>query len=143
MKKLKLYIVALSIIGGLGALSIAAPSVHAAYDPLKNTCQSNRTDASGTNKPEESTVCQDKKSTSNPITGKNGIILKISTIIAVIAGIVAVIMIIVGGAGMIMSGGDAGAVKTARSRIIHALIGLIIIVLAQGIVSIVIGRILT
>lgn len=63
----------------------------------------------------------------------------IVNIISIIVGIAAVIMIVIGGFKFITSGGDASAVKSARSTIIYALVGLIVVLLAQVIVQFVLN----
>ena len=59
-------------------------------------------------------------------------------VISLIAGIAAVIMIVVGGLRYITSGGDSSKVASAKSSIIYAIVGLIIVALAQIIVRFVI-----
>lgn len=57
-------------------------------------------------------------------------------------GIVAVIVIIIGGVTYMTSGGDAGKVKTAKNTILYGVIGLVICVLAFAIVNFVISNII-
>ena len=59
-----------------------------------------------------------------------------------IIGIVAVIMIILGGFTMMTSSGDPGKVKKGKDTILYGLIGLVICVLAFAIVNFVIMNIL-
>lgn len=59
---------------------------------------------------------------------------------SVIVGVVAVIMIIVGGFRYITSGGDSGRVGNAKNSLIYAIVGLIIVALAQLIVHFVLGQ---
>lgn len=63
-----------------------------------------------------------------------GLITKIINIFSVIVGVIAVIMIIIGGLKYITSGGDSGNVSSAKNTIIYALVGLVIVALAQFIV---------
>lgn len=75
--------------------------------------------------------------------GQNPIIkgLKVAiTIISIIVGIAAVIMIIVAGLSFMTANGDAQAVAKARGSIIYALIGLIIVALAQALVIFVLNK---
>jgi hypothetical protein len=88
----------------------------------------------------KSAVCTDKQSKSNPLTGKDGLLLKITNIIAVIAGIAAVIIIILSGLRMVTSGGSSEDVAGARRSIIYALIGLVVIVVARTLIGYVLGR---
>jgi len=62
-------------------------------------------------------------------------------IFSLVVGIVAVIMIIVGGLKYITSGGDAGNVTGAKNTIIYAIVGLVVVALAQFIVRFVLGRV--
>ncbi|MBI2007967.1 hypothetical protein HYS85_01890 [Candidatus Saccharibacteria bacterium] len=70
----------------------------------------------------------------------NSFIKKIVNIISIIVGVVAVIMIIVGGFRYIASGGKAESVSGAKNTILYALIGLIIVALAQVIVRFVLKQ---
>ncbi len=84
--------------------------------------------------------------TVNPVGGGDGdLVGRITTIINVIIGllgIVAVIVIIMGGISYMTSSGDAGKVKKAKDTILYGVIGLIICALAFAIVNFVISNIL-
>lgn len=71
----------------------------------------------------------------------NGLITTIVNIFSVVVGIVAVIMIIVAGFRFITSAGDSNGVAAARNTLMYALIGLIVVVLAQVIVHFVLGKV--
>jgi hypothetical protein len=64
----------------------------------------------------------------------NDIIHTIVNLLSAIVGIVAVIMIIVGGFRYITSGGNDTSVTSAKNTILYAIIGLVIVALAQLIV---------
>lgn len=70
----------------------------------------------------------------------NQIIKLVINIFSIIVGVVAVIMIIVGGLKYITSGGDSNNVTSAKNTILYAIIGLIIVALAQVIVRFVLGN---
>lgn len=70
----------------------------------------------------------------------NDLIGKIVNILTVIVGIVAVIMIIVGGFKYITSGGDSNKVGSAKNTILYAVIGLVIVALAQFLVKFVLNK---
>ena len=61
-------------------------------------------------------------------------------IFSLVVGIVAVVMIIIGGVKYITSGGDSGNVTGAKNTILYAIIGLIIVALAQTIVFFVLNK---
>jgi len=62
----------------------------------------------------------------------------IQTLILIIGGI-AVVVIVIGGLMYVLSAGDANNVKRAKDTIMYAAIGLIVALIAQTIVSFVIG----
>lgn len=70
----------------------------------------------------------------------NDIIAKVINIFSVIVGIIAVIMIIVGGFFYITSGGKQESVQKAKNTILYAIIGLVIVALAQVIVKFVLQK---
>jgi hypothetical protein len=61
----------------------------------------------------------------------NDIVHTIVNLLSAIVGIVAVIMIIVGGFRYITSGGNDTSVTSAKNTILYAIIGLVIVALAQ------------
>lgn len=73
-------------------------------------------------------------------TNLNTLIAKIVNIISVIVAIVAVIMIIWGGFKYITSGGDSGNVTGAKNTILYAIIGLVVVGLAQFVVKFVLNQ---
>ncbi len=64
----------------------------------------------------------------------------IINIFSLVVGIVAVIMVIIGGFNYITSGGNEGKVSTAKNTILYAVIGLIIVAFAQALVRFVINK---
>ena len=70
----------------------------------------------------------------------NNLIATIINIFSVVVGVIAVIMIVYGGFRYITSGGDSGKVTSARNTILYAIIGLIIVALAQFIVKFVLNK---
>jgi type IV secretion system pilin len=68
------------------------------------------------------------------------IVTKGVNLFSIVVGIVAVIMIVVGGFRYITSGGDSGKITSAKTTIIYALIGLVIVALAQFIVQFVLNK---
>ncbi len=81
----------------------------------------------------KSAVCT-SRTTIDPISGENGILVQAANIIAIMGGIAAIIIIIVSGIKFMTSGGDAERIKSARNTIINAIIGIIIIILSRAII---------
>jgi len=82
-----------------------------------------------------------KVSGANPITGTNGTIAKASRLIAYIAGVAAIIIMIVAGIMYILSSGDPQKVASAKNTFLYALIGLVVVVAAQTIIVFVLNSI--
>jgi len=70
----------------------------------------------------------------------NDIIATVINIFSVVVGVVAVIMIIIGGLKYVTSSGDSSNVTSAKNTILYAIVGLIIVALAQIIVKFVLNR---
>ena len=64
-------------------------------------------------------------------------------IVFAIAGALALLMIVVSGLRYILSGGDPNRISKAKDGIIYALIGLLIALTAEAIVSFVVKKLLT
>ena len=71
--------------------------------------------------------------------GDTGVFKQITNTILYIVGIIAVIMLIIGGIKYVISGGDAKKVTDAKNTILYAIIGLVIAFLAFAIVNFVIS----
>ena len=120
-------VISLCLVLAMGLL--VAPQAFA-YDFFTGACSGGDSSASS--------VCQ--TSSNDPITGPNGVIRKVANIVALAAGVVAVIMIIVAGMQYVTSGGDPGKTKTAKNTIIYTVIGLVVIVLTDSILGFVLSK---
>lgn len=131
---MKKFLTALAIFSTL-LFSVNLP-LAAAWDPFGGAgC-----DGAGST----STVCNDAKNqqthpNQNPLTGSDGLLLKIANIIAVIAGVAAVIIILLAGLRFIQSGGVSEDVAGARRAIVYASVGLVIIVLARTLLGLILN----
>lgn len=72
--------------------------------------------------------------------GLNRVISRVINILSTIVGVVAVIMVIISGFKYITSGGDPQKASGAKMTLIYAIIGLVIVALAQILVRFVIGQ---
>jgi cytochrome bd-type quinol oxidase subunit 2 len=128
IKKLKSKLMGLAALFVL-AVPVAVPVAVGAQNVSGNLCSGSNLDISGNG---TSNNCPDQSSTLGD---------KIKTIINIfsaVVGAVAVIMIIVGGFRYITSAGNETNVKAARTTILYAVVGLVIVALAQLIVHFVI-----
>jgi len=87
-----------------------------------------------------SAVCKDKKG-KTPITGSNGILYRITQIVAILSGFAAVIMTVIAGIKYITSRGESSNVAAAKNTLVGVVAGLIIVAIAASIITFVIGRV--
>lgn len=147
IQKIKNVLLALSM---LAVLSFSAVPAIAAIDcsktPTDATCQQqtiNGNLCSGSNFDLQGNATY-KNTADCTDTGTNSISGKIKTILNILSaviGIVAVIMIIYAGFRYVTSAGSEGGVKSAKNAIIYAVIGLVVVALAQVIVHFVISNV--
>jgi hypothetical protein len=123
--------IVLSLAIVVGLLAIPAASVSAAGPNLFTAACNGNTEAA---------VCN-HRTTTDPLTGTNGVIGKVTKVVALFGGAVAVIIMITGGFMYVLSGGDAGKVSRAKDTLIYAAVGLVVIALAQSIIVFVIDRV--
>ncbi|HSX16744.1 MAG TPA: pilin [Patescibacteria group bacterium] len=84
--------------------------------------------------------CTDKITAGSDTVNKT--ITTVINFFSAIVGIVSVIMIIYGGFKYISSGGDSGNVQSAKNTIIYAVIGLVVVAMAQFIVQFVLNKVI-
>lgn len=114
----------------LGLIVVCSAPVSAAYTIR------NGVDCS---KAPDSTVCQ-STSVADPLTGSNGVLHNVTRLIALFAGVAAVIVMIIAGFSYITSNGEPEAVSRAKKTIIFAAIGLVAIIAGQAIINYVISK---
>ena len=71
--------------------------------------------------------------------GDNGVFKTITNVLLFIIGAISVIMLIIGGIRYVVSGGDSGAVTSAKNTILYAIVGIIVAILAYALVNFVVG----
>lgn len=114
------------------AVPVAVPAVVSAQDPIQPyICSGAELDLNGTQN------CDQAQASGDSL---NNLIKTVINIVSVIVGVVAVVMIIFGGLKYITSGGDSNNVSSAKNTIIYAIIGLVVVALAQFIVRFVLGK---
>lgn len=133
-RKLAMFMTGLMAIIGVFSYSLSSVG---AVDVTNEVCNNS------TNKPD---ICADFEATkgedgTNPLYGPDGIITRAVNGLSLLAGLIAVIIIILAGIKMSMSAGDSGKVKSARDQIIYAVVGLVIAGVAQAMVRLLLNRI--
>lgn len=131
IKKIRNFIINTGIVSTLLVPTFGMAVVHAQPAPREALCGG----ATGL-QIESRQACEDPEA-EGPV---NNLITSIINIFSVVVGIIAVIMIIFGGFRYITSGGDSGNISSAKQTIIYAVVGLIIVALAQVIVRFVLFR---
>lgn len=121
----------LTIVSFIFVFMLVVGSVSAAEQPFQYVCDG---PAGG------STVCQEKNKTNNPLFGETGILTRAIGVLALITGIASVIMVIVGGFKYVTSTGDPAKVNSAKDTILYAIIGAVVALLSQAIVSFVLTK---
>lgn len=126
MRHLKLLFA--SIVVGLCMLPAAAS---AQVNIFQNACTAPAA--------QSSPACQ--TTGANTISGTGGVLIRVTKLIARLAAISAVILIIVGGLMYVTADGDSSKITSARKTITYALVGLVVIMLAQAIIVFIINKI--
>ena len=129
LQKIKLMLISLVSVFAIGAPLAVAGTAMAYSQADINQCL-----AQGSNFQFDSATGQCVPTSVNDGTSLDSLIQKIVNILSVVVGIVAVIMIIVGGFRYVTSGGKQESVTSAKNTILYAIIGLVIVALAQIIV---------
>jgi hypothetical protein len=123
MSKWKQFLVVLGLVVGVGAITLpAAPA--SAINVFPSGCTGQATDAQS--------VCGNVTDSATSMTKK-----VVNTMLFIL-GIVAVIMIIIGGIRYVVSAGDSSAITGAKNTILYSVIGLVVAILAYAIVNFVI-----
>lgn len=130
MRGLRLFVTVLTC---LVLVNVAAvPFAAATYDPLDVTCSSAET--------QDSPTCG-SRTTKNPLTGSDGLLMRITYVIAAVAGFTAILVIIIAGSRYMLAAGDSKRATDARNALIGALVGLCIISFASLIIMFIVSRI--
>ena len=119
-------------------LGISVPThVGALDDCYKKDADGNiERDGSGNPKTLDNQLCK-----TNAVDLTQGIIKQVINILLTVAGIIAVLMVVIGGIRYVTSDGDSSRASQAKNTILYALIGLIVAVSSYAIVNFVLGRI--
>jgi len=124
MKRIRLFLASLGLLFSVGTL---APVTVLAATPQSTVCQ---------------TLGSNGNCSSTPTGGVklNTLIKAVVNILSLVVGVAAVIMVIIGGFRYITSGGDSNSVSSAKNTIIYAIVGLVVVALAQTIVQFVLKK---
>lgn len=113
-------------------LGLIAPQAFA-FSPTGTVCS--------TGSASQASVCQDTSGNTNNLYGPNGVITSVINILSAVVGFIAVFMLVYAGFEYITSGGDSSKTNTAKNTILYAVIGVVVVAIAQLIALFVIDRI--
>ena len=122
-KHLKLLVASLVLFSGVSFGVMSMQPAYAAPVDVLEECNNGSRVCAGTNKSSLYTLMGN-----------------VVNLLLIIAGIISVIMIIVGGIRYTTSAGDAGQTKSARDTVIYAVAGLVIAIMSFAIVNFVLAR---
>lgn len=132
--KLKRIILTVAAVAALGAPALVTVGVSAqATDEIRNNLNCGA-DLNVTTNP-TAAGCAATDTSGN----FSALIKRIINIFSIIVGVIAVIMIVIGGLKYITSGGESSNVSSAKNTIIYAIVGLVVVALAQFIVRFVLS----
>lgn len=117
---------AIAVLGGVMAITLGTSGLALAQNPNYDS------------------VCNGINATGGDCTSGgdeiNNLVAAVINVFSWVVGVVAVIMVIYGGFEFVTSGGDSAKSAKGRNTIFYALIGLVIVALAQVIVKFVLNR---
>lgn len=141
--KLKNFSASLLLIFGVAAIALPVPA--GAIDVFSGSCGgSNGQGNTGTGNNNgganngggsSSSICGAASSDDAPDIVKN-----IINTMLIVLGMIAVIMIVIGGIRYTTSNGDASQIKAAKETILYAVVGLVVAIMAFAIVNFVVGQ---
>lgn len=134
MIKRLVFTTCLIVYGFLLSGALPAQPAYAAVDTLEEVC-SGGAQAGGK-------FCKNaaEESDRELVSGQDSVLKTIAQVVVIITGVVSVIMIVIGGFKYVISAGDSSGTKSAKDTVLYAVIGLVIAVFAQVIVSFVLTR---
>jgi uncharacterized membrane protein YuzA (DUF378 family) len=132
-RRLKTLLLAVALAGCIVPAVVSVTASAQEVDVFKQACDS----AQGAGKGSEACTVTG----ADTVTGTNGVLAKATRLISYLAGISAIILLVIAGIQYITSQGDAGGVSAAKKTVIYALVGLFVVVVAQSIVVFVLNRI--
>jgi cytochrome bd-type quinol oxidase subunit 2 len=136
IKKIKEVLIAL-VVSGAFLVPVAVPVMVSAQAGTSPQIQDGLCSGAELQFDTTATGCQSSAGASTKL---NDLIKTIINIVSIVVGVVAVIMIVFGGLRYITSGGESSNVSSAKNTIIYAIVGLVVVALAQFIVRFVLDK---
>jgi hypothetical protein len=137
IQKLKSLILAIALPVAMAVPVVAPLSVHAAASNCGNNQANQILDGAGTVSGNDGLSCDNGGNIAT--TGVGTLAKKVVDWLSWAIGIISIIMIIFAGFKYITSGGESSNVSGAKNTLIYAIVGLVLVVLAQVIVKVVLS----
>ena len=137
IQKLKSLILAIALPVAMAVPVVAPLSVHAAAASCGNNQANQILDGAGTASGNDGLSCDNGGNIAT--TGVGTLAKKVVDWLSWAIGIISIIMIIFAGFKYITSGGESSNVSGAKNTLIYAIVGLVLVVLAQVIVKVVLS----
>lgn len=135
IQKIKLALATMALSIGVLAPLAAAPAYAAITDDL---CTGSNA-AAGSGRTADASCGTTGSGADAGVGGLKELARKVVRLFSLVVGAISILMIIYGGFRYITSGGDSGKVGNAKNTLIYAIVGLIIVALAQIIVRFVVN----
>lgn len=74
------------------------------------------------------------------VAANSGSLTNILNVVYFWAGVVCIIVVIIGGFRYVTSSGDAGGVKAGKDTILYGIVGLVVIIMAATVTGLIVGR---
>ncbi len=130
--KRKLHLFLLVLVTSITMFALAAPVNAQLFQGAKDEACRGASFSDADCDPDQLTAAED---------GVGNVISTAIDILSILVGVAAVIMIIIGGFKYITSAGDPAGAKGAKDTILYAIIGLVVVAMAQVIVRFVLTRV--
>jgi heme/copper-type cytochrome/quinol oxidase subunit 2 len=137
---IKIFKLTLLLTLATGCLALMPAKSQAADFSAKDVIQCGVNTAAGADAANGKTDCSNRPDSGQTLTN---LIKDIINILSAVVGVVAVIMLIVAGFRYVSSAGNDSAVGSAKNTIVYAVVGLVIVALAQVIVHFVLNNIIS
>ena len=131
-KTIKRFLVTVTAAGALLFPALVPAMASAQVNVADAVCGGASLNASATAR-----VCPTSDTTDSTL---NNVIKTVINLFSLLVGFISVVMIIFGGFKYITSGGDSGKITGAKNTILYALIGLVVVAVAQVIVRVVLVK---
>jgi len=126
------YTIITALLIALSSVLFAVPVAAVGGDVFEGPC----TDPAAQN----SALCKQRGTYDNPLLGPNGLLTRVTRLLAIATAVSAVISIIISGFLYVTADGDSKRLNTAKQTLVYAIVGLAVAALAQAIVSFVLTK---